>query len=292
MKTDPECLVCFVKQAALAAQRVTADPDRVFAAVQETSKILPSLSRDLAPGENATRVLRTVTAYLGIEDPYRAEKARYNALALEAYDALKATIASSPDPLEAAVRVAAVGNVLDLNIFEHVDVATLADEARAMTWAIHDFSAFKRDVSTARRILYLGDNAGEIAFDRLLVEALPPDSVTFAVKSGPVANDVLLDDARQVGMDRVARVIETGSAFFGAPLSRCSPAFHAEFDAADMIIAKGMGNFETLGDVDANIYFILKVKCDVVARAIGVRSGDLVLLAQRHRLHAGASAGL
>jgi uncharacterized protein with ATP-grasp and redox domains len=292
MKTHPECLVCFVKQAALAAQRVTADPDRVFAAVQETSRILPSLSRDLAPGENATRVLRTVTAYLGIEDPYRAEKARYNALALEAYDALKVTVAASPDPLEAAVRVAAVGNVLDLNIFQHVDVTTLADEARAMTWAIHDFDAFKRGVSSARRILYLGDNAGEIAFDRLLVEALPPGAVTFAVKSGPVANDVLLNDARQVGMDRVAQVIETGSAFFGAPLSRCSDAFRAEFDAADMIIAKGMGNFETLGDVDANIYFILKVKCDVVARAIGVRSGDLVLLAQRQRLHAGSSAEL
>jgi uncharacterized protein with ATP-grasp and redox domains len=291
MKTDPECLVCFVKQAALAAQRTTADPERVFAAAQEASKILPSLSRDRAPGENATLVLRAVTAYLGDDDPYRAEKARYNGLALEAYDALKATIVESLDPLEAAVRVAAVGNVLDLNIFEHVDVAAIAGEARAMTWAIDDFEAFKHDVSTAQRILYLGDNAGEIAFDRLLVEALPPDSVTFAVKSGPVANDVLLDDARQVGMHRVARVIETGSAFFGAPLSRCSAAFRAEFDAADLIVAKGMGNFETLGNVDANIYFILKVKCDVVARAIGVRNGDLVLLAQRQRLHDGASAG-
>jgi uncharacterized protein with ATP-grasp and redox domains len=259
--------------------------------VQAASKVLPFLSGDLAPGENATFVLREVTAYLGNHDLYDAERAHYNALALEACGALKASIAQSPDPLEAAVRAAAVGNVLDLNIFEQVDVATVIDEARAMTWAIHDFDAFRRDVSSARRILYLGDNAGEIAFDQLLVEALPPGSVTFAVKSGPVANDALLEDARQVGMDRIARVIETGSDFFGAALSRCSSAFRAEFDAADMIIAKGMANFETLGDMDANLYFILKVKCDPVARAIGVRSGDLVLLAQRERPHGGKLAG-
>jgi uncharacterized protein with ATP-grasp and redox domains len=291
MKTAPECLSCFVKQAALAAQRVTTDPDRVFAVVQAATNVLPSLSRDLAPGENATLVLREVAATLGHHDLYGAERAHYNTLALATCDALRETIAQSPDPLETAVRVAAVGNVLDLNIFEHVDVATIADEALAMPWAIHDFDAFKRDVSTARRILYLGDNAGEIAFDRLLVEALPPGSVTFAVKSGPVSNDALLEDAQQVGLDRVARVIVTGSDFFGAALSRCSPAFRAEFDAADVIIAKGMANFETLGDVDANLYFILKVKCDPVARAIGARSGDLVLLAQRNRLHGRTPAG-
>ncbi len=150
-----------------------------------------------------------------------------------------------------------------------------------MTWGLDHYTHFQRDVSLARRILVLGDNAGEIVFDRLLVEALPPGTATYAVKSGPIANDVLMADAVQVAMHTAAPVIETGSSYFGTPLDHCSPAFRDVFHTADVIIAKGMANFETLSDVNANIYFVLKVKCPVVAAHTGTQTGDLLLLSQR-----------
>jgi damage-control phosphatase, subfamily I len=283
MKTHPECLPCFMKQIVLAAQRVTDDPVRVLAAAQAAARHFPALSADRTPPENASRLLHAVAEHLGTGDPYAAEKARYNDLALHAYDALHAYIQAAPDPLAAALRVAAVGNVLDLNIFDQVDVSAAVEQARAMTWAIDHTPPLQRDIARAARILVLGDNAGEIVFDRLLVEALPAGTVTYAVKGGPIANDVTRADAVQVGLDRVADVIDTGAAMLGAPLEQCSRAFRAVFDAADVIIAKGMANLETLDTVDANLYFIAKIKCDVLARAIDVPSGALVVLAQRGR---------
>ncbi len=285
MHTYPECLPCFLKQAQLAAQRADgADPGLAFRTIQHAAATaLPLAQMHRTPAVNATLVFRAATEYLGVRDPYADEKRRYNALALDAADALRAHIAAAPDPLAAAVKVAALGNVLDLNIIADVDMTALVDEARAVTWGIDHYARFRQDVASARRILILGDNAGEIVFDRLLIEVLPPGSVTYAVKSGPIANDVLLADAEQVGLHAVADVIETGSDHFGVPLERCSPAFRAAFGAADVIIAKGMANIETLSEVDANLYFILKVKCPVVAAQIGARHGDLVLLSQRAR---------
>jgi uncharacterized protein with ATP-grasp and redox domains len=281
MKMTPECLPCLMKQAMLAAQKITHDPDRLFETLQEASKLLPTVSQQLTPAEASTLVARAVTAHLGVENPYREQKVHYNRLALQVYDALKAYVQQSPDPLEAAVRVAAMGNAMDLSILESVDVAAVAQQVKGTPWAIDHMDHFRCDVAAAQQILYLGDNAGEIVFDRVLVEALPAGKVTFAVKSGAIVNDVTLDDAQQVGMDRVARIIGTGSNYLGAPLNQCSPEFRAVFDASQVIISKGQANFETLSDVDANIYFILKTKCWPVARELGVRMGDIVLFSQR-----------
>jgi len=283
MKTQPECLPCFLKQAQLAAGRVSGDPALAFRAMQAVSDVLPSLAIDRSPGENATLVFRAAADFLGVGDPYRDEKRRYNALALDAYNALKAAVDAAPDALSAALRVAAAGNALDLNILGDVDLPAVVRQTQALTWAIDHSERLRADLERAERILYLVDNAGEIVFDRVLIEVLPSDRVTVAVKSGPIANDVTLADAQQVGLHRVARVIETGTSYFGTPLAHCSAEFRAEFAAADVIIAKGMANFETLDDVSANLYFVLKVKCPVVEQAIGAAVGDLVLLAQGER---------
>lgn len=287
MQTHADCLTCFLKQAHFAAQRVSDDPELVFRAVRYAATIaLPQAEMARAPAENATTVMRAVSGFLGVRDPYESDKRRYNALALDVYDALRDYIRQSPDRLAAALKVAALGNVLDLNILNHVDMTQVIAQVESLAWDTAHYALLRRDIKEAQRILVLGDNAGEIVFDRLLVEALPPGIVSYAVKSGPVANDVLRADAEQVGMDAVARVIETGSDYFGTPLARCSPAFRAEFNAADVIIAKGMANLETLSDVAANIYFVLKIKCAYMASYLGMHNGDLVLLAQHVRLDA------
>ena len=284
MKTAPECVVCFMKQALLASQQMTDNPEDTINAIKQAAELIPTIDREKSPPENATPVAKAVRSYFGNEDPYREEKQRYNALALSAYDALAIYVRNSPEPLEAAARIAAAGNIMDLGIFADVDVSEAVDQAKTTTLAINHIKYLKRDLASAQHILYLGDNAGEIVFDRLLVEALPPRTVTFAVKSGPIANDVTRDDAVQSGMDQVADIIETGCDYLGAPLHLCSPEFREAFRTADVIIAKGLANFETLSEVDANIYFILKVKCTAVAQEIGINEGSIVLLAQREVL--------
>ena len=284
MKTAPECVACFMKQALLASQQMTDNPEEAINAIKQAAELIPSIRREKSPPENATPLAKAVRSYFGNGNPYREEKKRYNVLALSVYDALAAYVQNAHDSLEAATRIAAVGNIMDLGIFANVDVSAAVDQAKSATWAINHIDYLKRDLASSQHILYLGDNAGEIVFDRLLVEALPPQSVTFAVKSGPIANDVTRDDAVQSGMDQVANIIETGCDYLGAPLNLCSPEFLDAFRSADVIIAKGMANFETLSQVDANIYFILKVKCTAVAQEIGIKEGSIVLLAQREIL--------
>jgi len=284
MKTTPECVACFMKQALLATQQMTDDPDEAIKALKRAAEFITSISRDKSPAEYATPIAKIVRSYFGNENPFREEKQRYNAIALSVYDALTAYVRGSPDPLEAATRIAAAGNIMDLGIFADVDVLATVEQAKSTAWAISHIEHLKRDIAEARHILYLGDNAGEIVFDRVLVEVLPSHTVTFAVKSGPIANDVTRDDTVQSGMDQVAEIIETGCDYMGVPLPLCSAEFLEAFHSADVIIAKGMANFETLSDVDANIFFILKAKCDSVAHEIGVEKEGIVLMAQKVRL--------
>ena len=136
-------------------------------------------------------------------------------------------------------------------------------------------------VDAAARVLYLADNAGEIACDRLLIERLGPARITLAVKGSPVLNDATRVDAEAVGLAAIVEVVDNGSDAPGTILADCSEAFRRRFAEADLILAKGQGNYETLSNAAADIFFILKAKCPVIARDLGCRVGSLIL--RRHR---------
>lgn len=140
-----------------------------------------------------------------------------------------------------------------------------------------DPAALFEAAAKARSILYLADNAGEIVFDRILIEALPASRVTVAVRGGPVINDATLADAETAGIHEIATVIDNGSDAPGTLLAECSPEFRARFEAADLVIAKGQGNFETLSDTRKHIFFLLSVKCPLVAAEVGAPVGSLVV---------------
>lgn len=137
--------------------------------------------------------------------------------------------------------------------------------------------AFKEAVSQAERILFLADNAGEIAFDRLLIELLPTEKVTVAVKGKPVINDATLEDARMTGLTDLVEVVDNGSDAPGTILASCSQAFRDRFEKAYLVIAKGQGNYESLSDSDKDIFFILKVKCPVIAQGLHCAAGSMIL---------------
>ena len=185
------------------------------------------------------------------------------------------------DPLFAAVKVALAGNVIDLGLGIPYDLAHELTELKTRRLAKNDYAEFQRRLKKTRRILYIGDNAGEIVFDRVLVEELKRTGsyeITFVVKSGPIINDALMADARAAGLAELVPVIESGNRRIGVDLATASTEMKRAFREADLIISKGQGNFESLNGTDKRIFFILKAKCECVADELGVKLGDWILL--------------
>ena len=163
-----------------------------------------------------------------------------------------------------------------------MNVAEIVTDVLRKGLARDVLTAMRRDLAAARTLLYIGDNAGEIAFDRLLIEAIqreyPAIVITFAVKSGPAMNDATKADADAVGLAEMAALIETGAACLGVPMTDVSPAFAALYQRADMVIAKGHANFETLDEAPRPaLYFLLTIKCASVAGILDARVGDSIL---------------
>ncbi len=219
-------------------------------------------------GQRLHRRLREIT---GVDDAYRAEKDRHNQMVMDLLPELRARLDAAEDPFGLAVKLAIAGNIIDLGVNGQMDEDDLRISIdQALREPVHGLvEDLRRDIAEANDILYLADNCGEIVFDRLLIEHLPLERVTVAVRGAPILNDATMVDARTVGLTELVEVIDNGSDAPGTLLDDCSPAFRRRFADADLIIAKGQGNFETLSDEPAPIYFLFKVKCTVVAEHAG-----------------------
>jgi len=280
MRTALDCIPCFARQALEAARFVTDDPavhERLVREMLRTTARMDFAQCPPAVAQNMHRILRLMT---GVYDPYRAAKDRFNKMALDMLAELSARVRGAADPLAMALRLAIAGNVIDMG----VNGGITEDEARrSVRNALNepfdgDVDAFRQAVDKARNILYLADNAGEIVLDRLLIEQLPAERVTLAVRGGPILNDATMADAEAAGLCDMVKVIDNGSDAPGTILSDCGEVFLRRFARADLIIAKGQGNFETLSDEPANFYFLFKAKCPVIAGHVGLPLGTHVLL--------------
>ncbi len=230
-----------------------------------------------AMGQYIHRLIRQAT---GNPDPYRQTKDAATRRALELLPGLQAKVMASRDPFSTALRLAAAGNIIDLGVKGHIEDKDITESIAGALRAEIDpgfLEFFKHKVSSARSVLYIGDNAGEIVLDRLLLEHLDPEKVVFAVRGYPTINDATIDDARQSGITDMLEVIDSGSDAPGTILEDCSEVFLRHFQKADLIIAKGQGNYETLSDSEAPIFFLLKVKCPVIAEHINLPLGEIVL---------------
>jgi hypothetical protein len=189
-------------------------------------------------------------------------------------------ILSSSNSFEIALKAAIAGNVIDFGVNGNItknDVWTAIEEIMNSPIA-GNISELQKSINESQKILYLADNAGEIIFDRLLLEQLPGERVIFAFRGNPVLNDATREDAEFAGIDKLVKVIDNGSDAPGTILSDCSEEFVEHFHNADLIISKGQGNFESLSDCSKNIFFLLKVKCPVIASHIGFSAGTHLLL--------------
>ncbi len=285
METSFECLPCFIRQAIDASRVFSADPPLRERIIREVLGWASEMDFSLPPAIIGGRIHRRLREITGESDPYRETKDLQNQMALRLLPWLKEEIAGADDPLWMAVRLAIAGNVIDLGVngrFDEEDLHREVKEALAAPFRGPQ-KAFRREVGQAERILYLADNAGEIVFDGLLLDLLPSGRVTVAVRGTPVLNDATITEARSVGLTDRFEVIENGSDIPGTFLKECSEEFRKRYDAADLILAKGQGNFETLSGRPENIVFLFKAKCEVIARHAGVPVGTSVVFGRRLR---------
>jgi len=284
MRIYLDCFPCFLRQALDAARFATDDEKVHETVVQYVLRLASEMDIRQSPpviGQQIHRLIRQIT---GKADPYHQQKRLSNELALRLYSEMKQDVDEAPNPLEAAVRLAIAGNILDFGVnssLEHTYAETVITAALKADFDDRELPRFVGQVEQARDILYLGDNAGEIVFDRLLIEKLPREKVTFVVKGSPVLNDATMEDAEIAGLTDLVDVIDNGSDGPGTILESCAPLFRERFYQADLIVAKGQGNYESLSGVDKPTFFALKAKCPVIARDLGCEVGEMILRRNR-----------
>ncbi len=285
MRTSLECFPCFLRQAFEAIRQVSEDQTLQEQLLRQVCQEAASMDLRTSPPAMGQWIHRRVRELTGNPDPYAAIKEQFNRHALRLYPALSRQVQHSPDPFDTAVRLAIAGNRIDFGISggtTEEEVARLLQDAATCPIA-GSIDNLRQAVQRATRILYLADNTGEIVFDRLLIEQLPRQKVTLAVRGRPIINDALREDAVVAGLPGRVEIIDNGSDAPGTILEQCSPVFREHFAAADLIIAKGQGNYETLDEVDGKrIFFLLMVKCPRVSQALGHPQGTFVVHCARN----------
>ena len=278
MKTFLECLPCMMQQA-LRAGRMSTNDDRVVKKIlDEVGALIKDIPMGSTPAESGALVYGKVREITGVVDPYKKIKADSIREAQNLYPELKQLVSKSENKLLTAIRIAIAGNVIDFGMSKKFSLVEDVQKILKQDFAILNFEDFKNQLENARSILYLGDNAGESVFDKLLIEELGKP-VTYVVREIPVINDVVYQDAVDSGLNEVAEIISSGTTAPGTILDLCTDEFIDQFNKADMVISKGQGNYEGLSNVDRSVFFLLKAKCPVIADDIGVREDDIILKA-------------
>ena len=284
MKTYLDCIPCFFRQALDAGKLAGADEITQKAIIDEVSRAIADFPLDSTPPAMARIIYGIIREKTQKFDPFEGIKDKSNKLALALYPELKEKVKRAKDKLLTAVEIAIAGNVIDygvkgsLNIEKELD-KLFKENFKKADKKIFDYAHFKKDVKKAKKILYIADNAGEVVFDRILIEQLNKlgKKIIYAVRSKPAINDALMEDAITCGINKIALVIPSGSDAPGTILRYCTREFLKLYRNAKLIISKGQGNYETLSETKRPIYFLFKAKCPVIAGHIGCKLASMVL---------------
>ena len=284
MKTCLECLPCLGKNAVDAAKRSTTDPAVRKQIVAESLHLLAGNDFQMPPPFTAQKILDIALRHTGAEDIYLEEKKRSNILAKKLLSGLSEIPEYDPEEFESRLRLAIAGNILDFGIFADLDIAQALQAVKSAFMKPLDHEAVKRlqeKMDSAERILYILDNCGEAVFDRVFMEPYRK-KITLGVRGRAVFNDVLESDLADCGLQGFARMVVSNgpTGIPGTILSECSEEFRAVFEQADLVIAKGQGNFETMNEYPNPVAFLFLAKCPVVVREIGVELNSIQIRTQ------------
>jgi len=276
MKTYQACIPCIMNLMESTLKKADLDDLKKQVILDKFSEDWGKADMSLPPARTAGLIYQKLLQETSQDDLFKAHKKSSIQEALKLYPQLKNLADGASDPYEMAIRISALGNILDA---ANPTCYNLQDEInRLMDVQIigDSLEIFRKKITSADSLLILADNAGEAVFDKVLIEIMDVPTL-YAVKSKPAFDDALLADARQAGIDQVAQIIETGTPFPGTYLPSCTPEFQDIFTKAPLVLAKGQANFETLSDVSRDLFFLLKVKCEVVSEEINFPLGSLTL---------------
>lgn len=283
MKMQEKCLPCVVNQAIKVADMVGMKEKgnllrRVFSYLSQVDY------NAITSPELIGEIFSIIKEETGNQDPYKETRQKYNKMFLERLPVYEKEIEQSKKPFEEAVKYAIIGNVIDFNPIHELtilDVERHFKRLKGENLEINDASLLQKELETAKTILYLGDNCGEICLDKILlrkVKAMNPKvQIFFATRGAAVVNDSIEEDAYLVGIDEVATVVSNGDSSLGTVLSRTSKEFLQIYEKADVVIAKGQANYECLSTEKKNIYFLLMTKCQAIAKDIGAPEMKMIL---------------
>ncbi|MFH1416064.1 MAG: ARMT1-like domain-containing protein [Elusimicrobiota bacterium] len=279
---DLKCMTCFMQQAVKAAALSTADPGLQLKAVKKAARSLSDLDPEDTPPEIATDLFKIIIDVTGNPDAYKELKKKSNETVAGLLDTVRGIISSSADPFAEAVKISLCGNIIDYGILDDFDIEKLIREESATDIDREKTEKFRRMAASSMKTVFIADNAGEIGLDALLLARIkqlnPACRISVLVKSTPLINDALLEDALYFGMDAEFEIIEYPDTV-GFKLKGMPGDISRLIGQADLIISKGQANYEILNDAGMkNTVFLLRAKCDVVARSIGVEEGSPVLI--------------
>jgi damage-control phosphatase, subfamily I len=276
MKTYLDCIPCMMDQALRVGRIATTDEKKIKKLLDVVGERIKYIPMENTPPEMGNFIHKEVRKIMGVNDPYKKIKdSNINEVKI-LYPELKEIINNSDNRLFTAIKLAIAGNIIDLGMNKNFNISSHFPQILAKDFAINDFDEFIKHYEKANSILYIGDNAGESVFDKILIEELLIP-VTYVVRDIPVLNDVTIDDAINSGIEEVAEIISSGTTAPGTILSLCNENFIEKFYNADMIISKGQGNYEGLSNVKRSVFFLLEAKCPIIAKDLNVKENDIVL---------------
>lgn len=287
MILNPDCIACSINGTLNLFKKGLLDPkhqEEILRRILEYYSKVDYNQLTISAGKQVKKIIQEVS---GVSDPFKPLKDKYNKKAIEYCEKYETSIKNDANPLNKSMRLAIAGNIIDFGPTHDFDVDKKIEEVFQAEFPIDDSAELFEEIKKAKSILFLGDNTGEIVFDKLFLEVINHNNITFAVRHSPVLNDATMEDALFVGLDKVVlKVITNGDNAPGTLLNCVSDEFLDYFNSVDLIISKGQGNFEGLSHItNKNIFFLLTVKCKLIADEIGVEYGDcIVKSALKHKV--------
>jgi damage-control phosphatase, subfamily I len=277
MKASVDCLHCIMKKSDEIYSQYEKNEDMRIAFLKHAMTIIASSDEQDSAPQIMTRIMRAISQHTDVDDHYLEEKRQSNELMLGMAMDIEDQINKADDPLTAAIQYALAGNYIDFGVLQTVD----DDQLRRIVEKAHELNVdddvlarLKSDLSDAKSLVYLTDNAGEIVFDKLFIKTMiayyPDIKISVIVKGFPALNDATMKDAIDIGLLDVANIYDNGYDAPGTILEKISQSAKARIDQADVIISKGMGNFETLLGCKKNIYYAFLCKCKLFTERFGL----------------------
>jgi len=254
-------------------------PENQSQLIEKVETYISNIDVENSYSPEVTRNIFTVLKEASeLADPYKNEKEESNREMLARYSEFQQIINNSNNPFNTALRLAVAGNIIDFGPTHQFDVSGTINRVLESDFEIDHSEQLKSSIEKAKSILYLGDNCGEVVLDKLFLETIDHPNVYFAVRNSPILNDVTEKEALEVGIDKVAKIISNGDDTPSTLLHRVSNEFLEIYNSVDLIIAKGMGNYEGLMyETDPRLFYLLMIKCHVIGDIVGAKNGSFIV---------------